>query len=54
MVIHPPVDTDYFTPDATPVGDYYLIVARLIPYKRIDLAVQAFQHLLYEKLIVVG
>ncbi|MFN8490302.1 MAG: glycosyltransferase [Caldilineaceae bacterium] len=54
VVIHPPVDTDYFTPDATPVGDYYLIVSRLIPYKRIDVAVQAFQHLPQEKLIVVG
>ena len=54
VVIHPPVDTDYFMPDQTPVGDYYLIVARLIPYKRIDLAVQAFAHLPQEKLIVVG
>ena len=55
IVIHPPVDVDYFTPNtATPVGDYYLIVSRLIPYKRIDLAVQAFKHLPQEKLIVVG
>ena len=54
VVVHPPVDTDYFMPDTTPVGDYYLIVARLIPYKRIDLAVQAFAHLPQEKLIVVG
>ncbi len=50
VVIHPPVDVDYFTPDgATPIGDYYLIVSRLIPYKRIDLAVQAFDHLPQEK-----
>jgi glycosyltransferase involved in cell wall biosynthesis len=27
------------------VGDYYLIVSRLIPYKRIDLAVDAFSRL---------
>ena len=55
VVIHPPVDVDYFTPNAaTPIGNYYLIVSRLIPYKRIDLAVQAFQHLPQEKLIVVG
>lgn len=54
-IIHPPVDTSYFTPDpAQPVGDYYLIVSRLIPYKRIDLAVAAFRHLPQEKLIVVG
>lgn len=55
VVIHPPVDTTYFTPDpGTKVGDYYLIVSRLIPYKRIDLAVEAFRHLPNEKLVVVG
>jgi glycosyltransferase involved in cell wall biosynthesis len=55
VVIHPPVDTSYFTPDpATPVGDYYLIVSRLIPYKRIDLAVEAFRQLPHEKLVIVG
>jgi glycosyltransferase involved in cell wall biosynthesis len=55
VVIHPPVDTDRFTPDpSVPVGDYFLIVSRLIPYKRIDLAVAAFARLPAEKLIVVG
>jgi glycosyltransferase involved in cell wall biosynthesis len=55
VVIHPPVDTSYFTPDpAVPIGDYYLIVSRLIPYKRIDLALEAFRHLPQEKLVVVG
>jgi glycosyltransferase involved in cell wall biosynthesis len=55
VIIHPPVDTDYFRPAQQPaVGDYYLIVGRLIPYKRVDLAVQAFAHLPHEKLIVVG
>ena len=55
VVIYPPVDTDYFTPDPTQaVGDYYLVVGRLIPYKRIDLAVRAFAELPQEKLVVVG
>jgi len=55
VVIHPPVDTERYTPDSSvPVGDYYLIVSRLIPYKRIDLAVEAFRHLPQEKLVVVG
>lgn len=55
QVIYPPVDVDYFTPDARqPVGDYFLVVSRLIPYKRIDLAVEAFRHLPREKLLVVG
>jgi glycosyltransferase involved in cell wall biosynthesis len=40
VIIFPPVDTQRFRPSAT-VEDYYLVVSRLIPYKRIDLAVQA-------------
>ncbi len=39
-VIFPPVDTDRFTPSEK-VEDYYLVVSRLVPYKRIDLAVAA-------------
>ena len=55
VVVHPPVDTQRFSPDpSVPVGDYYLIVSRLIPYKRIDLAVKAFQELPHERLLVVG
>jgi glycosyltransferase involved in cell wall biosynthesis len=40
VVIHPPVDTQRFSP-APSHDDYYLSVGRVIPYKRIDLAVQA-------------
>ncbi len=55
QIVFPPVNTDYFTPDPlAPVGDFYLIVSRLIPYKRIDLAVEAFRRLPHEKLVVVG
>lgn len=55
IIIYPPVDTQKFTPDpGVPVGDYYLIVSRLIPYKRIDLAIEAFRHLPDEKLVIVG
>jgi glycosyltransferase involved in cell wall biosynthesis len=43
-VIHPPVDTHRFQPSSER-DDYYLIVSRLIPYKRIDLAVRAFNRL---------
>ncbi len=46
VVIYPPVDTGRFAP--APDGshdDYFLVVSRLIPYKRIDLAVQAFTDL---------
>jgi len=44
-VIHPPVNCQAFTPQPGRVEDYYLIVSRLIPYKRIDLAVDAFTRL---------
>jgi glycosyltransferase involved in cell wall biosynthesis len=40
-VIHPPVDTDFFTP-GDKQEDFYLVVSALVPYKRIDLAIQAF------------
>ena len=39
MVVHPPVDTDRFAPTSH-VDEHFLIVSRLVPYKRIDLAVQ--------------
>lgn len=42
-LIHPPVETKAFAAGASEAGDdgYFLVVARLIPYKRIDLAIQA-------------
>jgi glycosyltransferase involved in cell wall biosynthesis len=44
VVIHPPVDLSRFRPAASH-DDFYLIVSRLIPYKRIDLAIEAFNRL---------
>jgi glycosyltransferase involved in cell wall biosynthesis len=48
-VIYPPVNTNHQGPvgqaAADLPGDYFLIVSRLIPYKRIDLAIQAFNEL---------
>ena len=44
-VIYPPVNCDAFQVPACRVEDYYLIASRLIPYKRIDLAVDAFTKL---------
>jgi glycosyltransferase involved in cell wall biosynthesis len=51
-VIHPPVDTQRFQPSGER-DDYYLIVSRLVPYKRIDLAVRAFNRLKLS-LVVAG
>ncbi len=52
-IIHPPVDTQRFRPGTRPPGDYYLVVSRLIPYKRVDLAVEACTRL-NVPLVVVG
>ncbi|ABP68141.1 glycosyl transferase, group 1 [Caldicellulosiruptor saccharolyticus DSM 8903] len=53
-VIYPPVDTEYFTPAKDKnIEDYYLIVSRLVPYKRVDLAVEAFNQL-SKRLVIVG
>ena len=43
-VIYPPVRTSLF-PEQDAPGSYYLVVSRLIPYKRIDLAIDAFKRL---------
>jgi glycosyltransferase involved in cell wall biosynthesis len=44
VVIHPPLEVDGFQVGDSQ-GDFFLIVSRLIPYKRIDLAVEAFNAL---------
>jgi glycosyltransferase involved in cell wall biosynthesis len=44
-VIYPPVDVERFAPRAGQPDDFFLIVSRLIPYKRVDLAVAAFNQL---------
>ncbi|MDO8558105.1 MAG: glycosyltransferase [bacterium] len=43
-VIYPPVAVDAYRPTEAHDG-YFLIVSRLVPYKRVDLAVQAFNKL---------
>jgi len=44
IVVHPPVDVQAFAP-CLRSKDHYLVVSALTPYKRIDLAVQAFNQL---------
>jgi glycosyltransferase involved in cell wall biosynthesis len=51
-VIFPPVDTRTYDLVAEP-QNYYLIVTALAPYKRIDLAIQAFNRM-KKPLIIVG
>ena len=40
-VIEPPVDTSFYCPDGSAPGDYFIIVSALVPYKRVDLAMEA-------------
>lgn len=52
-VIYPPIDSDVFRiPEYEPALDYYLIVSRLVPYKRIDYAINAFNRLKYPLKII--
>lgn len=52
LVIYPPVDTHRFKPTGK-VRDYYLVVSAFVPYKRIDLVIEAFNSL-PRKLLIVG
>ena len=51
--IHPPVDTEYFQMRSEK-EDYYVTASRMVPYKRIDLIVEAFSKMPSRRLIVVG
>ena len=50
-VIHPPVAVERFRWDV-PREDFYLCLCRLVPYKRVDLVVQAFNRLGLPLLVV--
>jgi glycosyltransferase involved in cell wall biosynthesis len=53
-VVHPWVDTDGFTPaPSVPREDFYLIISALVPYKRVDLALEAVRRL-GRRLVVIG
>jgi glycosyltransferase involved in cell wall biosynthesis len=51
-VIHPPVNLADYRHDRER-EDYYLIVSELVPYKRVDLAVDAFNRL-GKELVIIG
>ncbi|ELW9442560.1 glycosyltransferase family 4 protein [Pluralibacter gergoviae] len=52
-VIYPPVDVERFTL-RDKKEDYYFTASRMVPYKRIDLIVEAFSKMPEKKLIVIG
>jgi len=52
-VIYPPVDVDAFELCELK-EDFYITASRLVPYKRVDIIVEAFAHMPDKKLIVIG
>lgn len=52
-VIYPPVDSAFYSPTGERGEDFFLIVSAFAPYKRLDLAVEAFNELGYP-LVIIG
>lgn len=52
-VIYPPVEVDKFRYDR-PRENFYLTASRMVPYKRIDLIIEAFNKMPDKQLIVIG
>jgi glycosyltransferase involved in cell wall biosynthesis len=52
-VIYPPVDVDRFDLGSKK-EDYYLAASRMVPYKKMDLIVEAFSQMPDKRLVVIG
>jgi glycosyltransferase involved in cell wall biosynthesis len=52
-VIYPPVDVEQFSLN-TKKQEYYLAVARFVPYKKVDVILQAFAKMPDKKLVLIG
>ncbi|MEJ2193004.1 MAG: glycosyltransferase, partial [Nitrospirota bacterium] len=52
-VVYPPVDTNLFTLHREK-EDFYLAVSRMVPYKRMDVIVEAFANMPDKRLLVIG
>ena len=52
-VINPPVAAEDFAPLSQAPDDFYLVVSRLVPYKRVDVAIAAFGRL-GKRLVIIG
>lgn len=58
-VLHPPVEIKRFSANSNQVSPalpkpFYLVVSRLVPYKRVDLVVEAFASMPDKELLVIG
>lgn len=55
LVVHPPVDTDFFTVDENVEReDFYLAASRFVPYKKMALIAEAFTRMPGRKLVMIG
>lgn len=54
LVLYPPVNTEAFQIGTSAKDDFYLAASRLVPYKRMDLIVQAFASMPNRKLVIIG
>ena len=53
-VIYPAIDFNFWSrPEPEGIDDYYLVVSRLVPYKKVDLVIRAFNKL-NKRLLIVG
>mgnify|MGYP002711370635 FL=1 len=52
-VIYPPVDVEKFQL-CTEKEDFYMTASRMVPYKKMGLIVEAFNHMSDKKLVVIG
>jgi glycosyltransferase involved in cell wall biosynthesis len=50
VVLHPAVELERFTPG--PVGEHYVVLGELMAHKRVDIAIQAFNRLRRELLVI--
>lgn len=53
-VVYPPVDTDLFSYNSNSRDGYFVVISRLVSYKRIDLIVDAFNALPALQLKIIG
>lgn len=53
QVIYPPVEIERLEPNGKNSEDFYVVFSRFVPYKRIDLAIEACKKL-NKKLVVIG
>ncbi len=53
-VVYPPIDTSSFLLSDKPKENFYVTASRMVPYKRIDLIVEAFSTTPDRRLVVIG